>query len=658
MSEGATPVEVPLEKLDRLFLQKLPGLIPGFEPRAGQVELSSKVLELLNFGGRGLFEAGTGTGKSLAYLIPAALWAKANRKPVIISTFTRTLQAQLLQEELPLLSQLMPLEVALIKGRNNYICRRKLGLLEGDKAEAIRQWLQKGGSGEREDLPVAIEDDIWERMESDTDQSLKKLCPHYASCIYYQARAHAAKAQLIVVNHALLLLDLSLKNQGRPGILPEASRIILDEAHHLETATTLSTETRVSFRVLRRITVPIFAALQRVQQHSAEAYSRAEEARIQLSLLEQAAETGFYQLQPLLGEQTAIRLLALPPEAVFLEELQLQSNTLAAALLKLEPIAEADAQLWLDISRGSKKLKAFSNQIKQLRAADTSACRSLERSRAGASLLCQPIEPGPIFAERTDLIEGLVLTSATLSVGGSLEKSAARLGLPGCVTGIFPSPFNYREQALLALPKDLPDIDSPEFEEAAARLIAQAVCLSQGGAFVLCTSYRFLQSLAARVETLTEGRFPILIQGRSSRGSLLEQFKKQPKAVLFGADSFWEGVSVKGWGLRLVIIPKLPFRPPTEPVAQARYARLKEAGKDPFMELSLPEAILRLRQGFGRLIRARTDTGVVLILDRRIVEARYGELFLKSLPEARRVKGNTQAVLYQLESFFRRASRQ
>lgn len=658
-------VRVDPAEVDAIFLKKLPALMPGWEARPGQVELAHRVLGTFNDGGTVLLEAGTGTGKSLGYLVPAGLWALANDAKVLVSTYTKTLQGQLLSEDLPLLARLLPLRYAALKGRSNYVCRRKLGLAGTEEPlEAIRAWATTTATGDREDLGLEIDEDLWDRIQSDTDQTLRARCPHFNTCFYYQARRTAAAAHLIVANHALLLSDLSLKNiPNATGILPAFDRVVLDEAHHLEAAATSVAEVRLSHRQISRGLSPLLNSRRRAgaleklaQKWPHEVGPAAGEAGMALSEVKDHAGIGFSMLK---AEYTVPERVQGPtPHQEFFAELAQKAEEAAGRLgavqAKLEPleIKVEEAQPVLDLGRGRRKLEDVAGAARSFLKAEENACRYFDPGNVGVGAVKAPVDVGPALQKLLERLEGVVLTSATLTVHGKIDHYAGRLGFEDLDFSIFPSPFQYKEQALLVLPKDIPPPDAPDYVDVAAKWMVDAIEASGGGAFILCTSHAAVQEFARRLEAALGSRHAILVQGKGSKGKILDHFRRDRAAVLLGTDSFWEGISVKGEGLRLVIIPRLPFRVPTEPVAQTRYERIRDRGLDPFRAYALPEAVIKLRQGFGRLIRSRTDRGAVLILDRRIHEMWYGRIFLASLPDARRLVGPGRAILPQLRAFY------
>lgn len=662
--------------LEHFFTEALPRALPGWEPRPGQLAMAREVARMLDEGGTVVLEAGTGTGKSLAYLAPAALWAKANDAKVMVATYTRTLQGQLVSDDLPMVTRVLPdVRTAVLKGRGNYLCRRKLELAAsapdaGDAVARIAAWAETSRTGDVADIGFTVDEDDWERVESDSDQTLRARCPHFNRCFWYEARRKAAAAHLVVVNHALLLADLSIKAQDADGILPKFDRVVLDEAHHLEQAVTGVAAVRLGARGLVRAINPVLGrgrrvgALQVVADQWPKVAPAAHEAIDALARARDEARTGF----ELLGQQVTVptRVRTVPPMAEFFEELGAELDRAAARLgavaakLEGEEIPARQAQAVLDVTRARRRLEESAQAARAFLDDDTENVRFLDPGAAGVVAVRAPIDVGPIVRSLLEeRLHGRAYTSATLAVNGSVTHWQGRVGIdPEARFATFPSPFDYREQALLVLPKDLPLPDAPEWLDEVAACIHEAVLASRGGAFVLCTSHEAVRQLADRAEAALGTRHAILRQGRGTKGPLLQRFREDRGAVLFGTDSFWEGVSVRGDGLRLVIIPRLPFRVPTEPVAEARHERVRSQGVDPFRAFSLPEAVIKLRQGFGRLVRARSDRGAVLVLDRRIHEQWYGRVFLASLPDATRAVGPRRVVLQRLREFYgARASR-
>lgn len=708
---------VPEAAVRRFFDETLPGAIPGYEARPGQVEMALEVTRALNEGGIAVLEAGTGTGKSLAYLLPSALWALENEAKVAVATFTLTLQGQLQSSDLPVLTRGgLAVRSAVIKGRSNYVCRRKLaearveaeadgegadrGALR-DRLRRLARWAETAAEGTRQDIAFPVEDEDWELIQSDHDQTLRARCPHFDKCFYYEARRRAADAHLLVVNHHLLLADLLVKGEGAEGILPKFDRVVIDEGHHLEDAATSLYQERLTLRAIRRALLPLVGrkgrpgALARLRERWAAAPESplqqperdkvwdlteeleraapvvAEEARGWMEqLLSDGLEPGQQSrrvvpewrtspgwqtfLQPTLEEVTS-RLSHLAVKLSLLDE----------ALKELSPADRGrEPQPLFDLGRAMRRLGEQASLASRFQAEGPEHVRWIELARdksatAPTAALCiAQLDVGPSLRGRVfEAMQATVATSATMTVNGEFQHFLRQVGLEPpperpIRKGVHPSPFDYRRQALLAIPRDLPEPDAPDFEGRISELVAAAIGHAGGGVFVLCTSYALVNALHSRVGALLGDRFLLLRHGMMGRDRLLERFREDGNAVLFGTDAFWEGVSVSGAALRMVIIPRLPFRVPTEPVAQARTERLAALGQDAFRLRSLPEAVLRLRQGVGRLIRTQRDRGVVLLLDRRVSDRWYGRVFLASVPDMLRVTGPARAVLERIAAFY------
>ncbi len=670
------------EELRGFFDRELPARMDGWEPRPGQVEMAERVADTLGApeaeerGITLIVEAGTGTGKSLGYLVPAALWAMRNDTKVVVSTFTKALQQQLMADDLPLLHKVYGgrLKTALLKGRGNYACRRKLQEAVVDEEEQgaldqIRDWAKTTLTGDRGEL-VGVGNDLWEEVESDSDHTLRARCPHFNTCFYYNARRAAAGAHVIVVNHALLLADLALKAQNNGnGILPAFQRVIVDEAHHLEAAATRAGEQRLSELAIRRAVGKLVSrghrpgAIQRLARRSQEIAGLEADAVDALRSVLDAARLGFYAI----GQRSPLpqRVPTPFPEAHHLRDLAVELERAAGRLGAIEAVEAkredevpaAEAQPLKELQRSRRRLQEQADVAHALLEANADWCAYIQGGRRGAiSLIRAPIDVAPFLrlhlGPSDDRPRAAVLTSATLTVQARFDHLIERTGLQGAETALFSSPFDYPRQALLLAPRDLPVPNDPGWVDRVAEVVGDAVLLTGGGAFVLCTSYQTVRDLAARVRARVAGAFAILEQPETGTAGILEQFRADRNAVLFATDSFWEGVSVRGEALRLVIIPRLPFRPPNEPVSEARHERLRERGVDPFYGFTLPQAVLKLRQGFGRLIRSTTDRGVVIVLDRRLHDHAYGRVFLASLPNARRFTGPWRASLAQMRAFY------
>ncbi|MCB9682056.1 MAG: helicase [Alphaproteobacteria bacterium] len=702
------PVRVDPAEVDRLLSEQLVASMPGGEVRPAQRRMAAAVTEALNAGTPLLVEAGTGTGKSLAYLVPAALWAVANQRKVVISTHTRALQAQLLASDLPLLERAgLDVRVAVLEGRNNYLCKRRLGLALEEQEELSPEareqldhlvtWSQTTASGSRTDLAELVDRDVWERVESDTDLTLRMRCEHYETCHFYTARRTAGGAHLVIVNHALLMADLALRHEAGHGVLPAYDRVILDEAHHLEDVATGLGATRVTALAIRRAVQPLLprrdkpGALDRLltflptltvvpDDLRSHAVHAAEVSKDLAAALPRAADARLAEVAGVLAPEDPTRRLdaAFREGAEWTDVVRPQLGALVRALdevtaeldairvaLSEHKLPEARSQPLLEIVRAWRRLVAHGVALRGILAdpppdgpggPDHVQWIELATRRGHTPSAAVSSAPVDVAASLRTLlwqvVPGTVCTSATLSVGGDFAFWRGRHGLSAATELVLDSPFDHFHQAMLGLPRDLPLPDQPGYLRATARAMVDAITLSDGGAFVLCTSHRAVEAYARALRAALPPGWPVHQQGAGSRHALLARFRQDPRAVLVGTDSFWEGVSVKGDALRLVILPRLPFRVPTDPLAQARHERLVARNLDPFRVDTLPRAVLKLRQGYGRLLRSRSDRGVVLLLDARVHERSYGTRLLAALPPARRVKGPWTRVRDEIERFF------
>lgn len=703
------------------------GKLPGYEHRPQQLRMLDAVSKAFNDEQVLTVEAGTGTGKSLAYLLPAIEWSQRNGERVIVSTHTINLQEQLVQKDLPFLTQKAGLSctTALVKGRGNYLCKRKASqvaeqgaqLIEDEIQRELRDvlaWSRTTTDGSLSDLPVRPRAEVWEQVVSENDNCLRARCPHYSTCFFYSARRAAAKADIVVVNHHLLMADLALRHElgsySQNAILPPAKRVVIDEAHHLEDVATNYFGGRVGFASIERVMTrlrsvkhahkgvlpALMMALDSVDRPDerivAEGASRRiEEALIphRMSLLADAEQV-FLDLQhayeTMLGRGVApgatekTRIVPAVRSSPFWSQLQNALQRLAIALgdyaEELERLVErvdaiveeVDKQvLYMNTELGALagRVSTISATLLQFVESDEHICRWIElrnRPRFGKAISFHtaPIRVGPLL--RQALFEQFatsVLTSATLSVDRKFDYLHERIGLKELEPATrnaglqIDSPFDFENQALLAVPRDFPEPSDRSFEAATTDALREILAASGGGAFVLFTAYGQLNRTAdALAPELKRQGFTLLQQGQTNRQLLLDRFVREPKAVLFGTDSFWEGVDVRGDALRCVVIAKLPFRVPSEPIEQARVEDLEARGGDAFMDHALPHAVIKLKQGFGRLIRSRSDRGAVVLLDSRVVRKRYGRVFLQSLPPARRLITDRATVYRELREFF------
>lgn len=603
-------------------------LVEGYTRRDQQVEMAEAIAAALASGQPLICEAGTGTGKTFAYLIPAIL----SGLKVIISTGTRHLQDQLYSRDLPLVRRAMrlPVNVAMLKGRSNYLCVHRLDQAERDsrgldrdaiaRLGEVRNWSQATATGDLAELPGLPEESRLRMLVTSTAENcLYQTCNHYEGCCVFEARRRAAQADLIIVNHHLLLADLGLKEQGYGELLPPADAVIFDEAHQLP---------ELASRFLSRT----------VSSH--QWFELLSDCRAAY-LAEAGDHPEFSRRQDRLETATRAMRLAVDGEdgSLTWDTLCKQENVRTSFSQWLQAAGDVQEVLGELAVRGRllqhchRRLALLLEQVFEFAGTEQSGIVNwLELRGRGFLLHRTPLETADGFRGLIgEYGGGAIFTSATLSVGGDFSHFADRLGLGGVGARSWPSPFDYRHQAILYVPDSLPEPGSAAHTE---RVVEEALPLlerTRGRAFILFTSYRALNIAAPRVKAWLP--YPVFVQGEAPRTELLETFRKTPHSVLLGTGSFWEGVDVRGEALSCVIIDKLPFASPDDPVLSARLEKLEKDGRNPFMEYQLPEAVIALRQGIGRLIRDGRDYGVLMICDPRLLNRAYGRIFIRSLPD-------------------------
>ncbi len=688
----------------------------AFEDRPGQRDMAAYVADAYNDGGIALLEAGTGVGKSFAYLVPALEWARVNGERTIVSTNTINLQEQLVGKDLPILARAFStgeraVTFALLKGWRNYLCLSRLeqaragqeSLFDegrGAELEAIAGWASRTADGSLSDLVEEPSNDVWDAVAAESDLCTRLKCPHFDRCFVFAARRRAAEADVVVVNHHLLASDLAVRiasdNWQEAAVLPPYRRLVLDEAHHLEDVAAQHLGTQVSMigvqRLLGRLErngrglLPTLAAELSTHQDLMGAASRDLMGRTVLDALVAArrwAEELFGRLGRRLDTEQVLRFTdAFATDSVWREGLEVALDNLLVAFSKLrdgvetiadrlsiDDPAEMRTRLIGELRGVVRRLDAAAEGLKATlqpvgyRPAVGPAVRWMERRgrrTPNLTLSAVPLDLAPVLKEALfDRTETVILTSATLAAGGEFTFLEERLGLslpPSRVTvrEILPSPFDFAAQCVFGIPTDIPEPreDESGHGSAVARVLLELAQASDGGVFGLFTSHGALRRAADAIRGQVGGRWPLLVQGEGQRDQLLRRFRDAGSAILLGTDSFWEGVDVPGRALRVLILAKLPFKVPSEPLTAARLERLTDAGVDGFAHYLVPLAALKLKQGFGRLIRTKSDVGAVVLLDRRVVTKRYGAAMLEGLPPAARAIGNWPEVRREVEEFF------
>jgi len=614
------------------FLDKC--MIGGYEHRPAQLQMAEAVDDAFENHHHAILEAGTGTGKTLAYLLPAI----CSGRRVVVSTATKSLQEQLYQKDVPFLQKHFAPEwkVAVMKGRSNFLCLAKMhsmahqpllkGMEEVDAFRQIRDWARLTETGDRAELTFLPDDsDLWSRIDARRDTCTGKKCPQFDQCFLTAMQTRAKEADLIIVNHHLFFADLALKHDDFGSILPEYSAVVFDEAHEMEDVASdyfgqqisnfrfeeLARDADQMMRLTHQGTPSLLRRTQRIREKSRAFFDTfpSKDGRFPFSrnereaFLEQNREAYDALLNALKGLETEFAALTNKPEELL--RIARRSFEIRQEFAFLFESNEKNYVYWF------------------------------ERRNKGVFLAATPIDVSQILRERLfEPFDTVILTSATLTVAGRFEFIRQRMGVDHAKECQLPPEFDYGRQALLYLPERMPDVRDPGYAPKAADEIVSLLELSQGRAFCLFTSYAQMNDLFDRVRGRVD--FPLLLQGTAPRTTLLERFKTTPNSVLFATASFWQGVDVPGDQLSCVIVDRLPFAVPSDPVIAARVRALQEEGRNPFSEFQVPEAVLSLKQGFGRLIRSKTDRGVLALLDTRISRMPYGKIFFESLPRYRR----------------------
>jgi len=621
--------------------------MPDFEPRPSQQKMAAAAEQIFSDGGVLLVEAGTGTGKTLAYLVPAIL----SRRRIIISTGTKNLQDQIFHKDLPALRDALqiPFTATYMKGRANYLCLHRfktvqedvdLNLEDNSYIEEISEWANQTETGDRseiEDLPDELP--LWNKIAATSENCIGIECPSYEECFITKMKQSAMESDLVIVNHHLLCADAAVRQSVYGEVIPTCSYVVVDEAHQLEDVATQYFGVVISnyrFEDLVREGRRLLTA-ETAQELNSSSYST--------DRLEEFSKCGQVFFSVLLSagkdkDRTRVTGDTLSPASKAARELSASLEKLTENLSLLRETTE-------DIKVLVKRLTEFNEQISFLMSAnDPDYVYFLERRRKGVFLRASPIDVSLIVSQlllyRTT---GAILTSATLTVEGTFDYLRSRLGIEDAIELRLPSEFDFSEQAIMFLPRNIPDPRNKDFSRIMAEELSKLLKITKGRAFVLFTSYANLREVHNQLENILP--YPLLVQGTAPRTVLLREFRSTPEAVLLATSSFWQGVDVSGDALSCVVIDKLPFASPSDPITAARMDLIEETGGNAFSDYQIPLATLTLLQGLGRLIRHRADRGVMALFDSRLHTKYYGRRFLASLPPAR-ITNN----LFEVEKFF------
>lgn len=649
----------------------LAAALPDFEERKQQSEMSFEILNTYLDNKIALIEAGTGIGKSLAYLVPAILWAAKEKEKTVISTYTIALQEQLIYKDIPFVLQILgvDLKAVLVKGMSNYLCLRKVE--ESFEGKALEEWARNGKEGSRCEAPFPISSESWEKIGASADTCNSVECPHYKECFFFKARRQAQQAQIIVVNHHLLCADLAVKSRNpEQGILPPYERLVLDEAHHFEDVAMEMLCTRIDRLCFFRLFSRLFSdfCLHRFQGDGALRQRLEIDLPAQREIVAKKIAEAFDKVEKILFINNAFeKKIRIHPKVLkeikpFFEDvlslLRSFATTLFSLQSDLEPVREFISSPFAELQMTRRNLQDLIDKLEDFFTETEELQKIKWFERPGGFLVSVSLDISSFLHENLfSKIFSASLCSATLATSGKFAFMRRRLGIADkaeVIEQIYASPFDYEKRTLLAVPLDLPNPDEPSFVAAASKAIFKTICISRGSAFVLFTSYEMLEACYSQVlELAAQEKFYFLKQGEFSRRLLLETFKAQKHSVLFGTDSFWEGVDVAGEALSCVILVKLPFKAPNDPLMEAQKEILLKKGEDPFFHYAVPQAVIKFKQGFGRLMRKKDDYGCIVCLDKRLTTKTYGKSFLKSLPPSRLLCGSSEQIFSEMKTFYR-----
>ncbi|MCK8823496.1 ATP-dependent DNA helicase [Fuchsiella alkaliacetigena] len=718
--------KLPVAEISELFTEGslLAQNLNDYEYRYQQKIMAEVIAKAFNRQTHLLVEAGTGTGKSWAYLVPSIYWALQNKQRVVVSTNTINLQEQLIKKDIPFLQQVLDkdFKAVLVKGRSNYLCLRKLYTLENLATEVLSEaefssysrllaWNKQAVSGCRSELLFQPQFKLWQRVASESESCLRANCPYQQRCYFTQARQESISADILVVNHHLLFADIAVrKEEGMDlemAVLPKYKHIILDEAHNIEEVATSYLGKKVSQRELLSFLHNLYPkeSKQGIEGFLLELRFRINQAKEDIEKKQRLELQRLIDntLQPLVLKSTERSNIFFECLANFTQELKTETAS-GKLRLKENIIEHAD---WLKVTEEAenfllalnqllRELKKLSSNLALISGVDfedyEGVCLDLEakikylqqmvetvdlilndsateevvnwietkqnsQGEINCNLNSAPVDIAAEFKERLLVeMDSIIFTSATLTVDQSFSYIRDRLGLTEELVAELRTgdPFDYQQQAMLAVPIDLPGPNSEEFTKQAIAALAKLLFANQGRSLVLFTSYKMLNSFYLELKSeLKEAEIDLYRQGDKSRHLLIKDFKESKAAVILGTASFWEGVDIPGDKLSLVVIVKLPFKVPTDPIVEAKVEELESTGKDPFLNYMLPQAVIKFKQGFGRLIRSQTDQGVVVVLDKRIINRRYGQVFINSIPRGCQVlSSKIEIVAEEINKFW------